>query len=218
MRSHFGIAVSALALFACADTDDRGKASAVQEARSQVTISVGQGGGTPGTSRNFELVGHNDLFARGMNSAPTVFGRYVYVGNRSDGSNSCGDFNSTGPVSPVLTPTNPDGTCTHVHPGVLVVDAIDPSNPVVVGEFGNEFVTGANVGQTSRELRVLPQQNLLMVMYFRCSRVIHVCPRSLQSFRIRFFDIGVDALNPPLIATYAPTLLPHEMFLWVDPV
>ena len=32
-------------------------------------VTVGPGGGTPGTSQNFQLVGHNDLFARGMNAA-----------------------------------------------------------------------------------------------------------------------------------------------------
>ncbi|MGH3658584.1 MAG: hypothetical protein ACRDUA_18160, partial [Micromonosporaceae bacterium] len=84
-------------------------------------VGVGAGGGTPGTSRNFTLVGHNPLFERGMNAAPAIFDHFVYIGNRSDGSNSCGDFNATGPVAPVLTPTNPDGTCTHVHPGILVV-------------------------------------------------------------------------------------------------
>lgn len=193
-----------------------GSPSAVR-AEVQVQTTVGEGGGTPGTSQNFTLVGHNPLFSRGMNAAAAIFGRYVYIGNRSDGSSSCGDLNGTGPVAPVLTPTNPDGTCTHARPGILVVDAAQPSNPTVVGEFGNEFVTNENVGQTTRELRVLPQQQLLMVMYFRCNRIIHSCPRSLQSFRIRFFDIGANPLNPPLIATYVPSLVPHEMFLWVDP-
>src|SRR5262245_26242893 len=180
-------------------------------------VAVGSGGGTPGTVSNFALVGHNPLFARGMNAAPTIFDHFIYVGNRSDGSNSCGDLDPGPGVTPVLTPTNPDGTCTHVHPGVLVVDIADPANPTVVGEFGNEFVTGVNVGQTARELRVLPEQRLLMVMYFRCSRVIPAFPQTNQAFRIRFFDLAASPTNPPLVATYVPTLLPHEMFLWVDP-
>jgi hypothetical protein len=180
-------------------------------------VGVGTGGGTPGTSLNFTLVGHNPLFGRGMNSAPAVFDHFVYVGNRSDGSNSCGDSDPGPGVTPVLTPTNPDGTCTHVHPGILVVDVANPASPTVVGEFGNEFVTGANVGQTSRELRVWPGQKLLMVMYFRCSRVIHVCPQTAQRFSIRFFDLGANPVNPPLLATYAPSFLPHEMYLWIDP-
>lgn len=215
MRCYFGVVVFLLA-GACDDRSPTTASSAVRE-DVQVRTTVGEGGGTPGTSDHFRLVGHEPLFSRGMNAALAVSGRYVYIGNRSDGSSSCGDLNGTGPVAPVITPTNPDGTCTHVHPGVLVVDAADPSNPTVVGEFGNEFVTGANVGQTSRELRVVPEQKLLMVMYFRCSRVIHDCPRSAQSFRIRFFDIGANPVNPPLVATYVPRLLPHEMYLWTDP-
>ncbi len=187
---------------------------------------VGPGGGTPGTSMNFTLVGHNDLSAseldgnpvpRGMNAAPAFFDHFIYIGNRTDGSNSCGDLNASGPVVPVLPPTAPDGTCPHVHPGILVVDVADPSDPTVVGEFGTEFVSGANVGQTSRELRVWPEEKLLMVMYFRCSRVIHACPRTAQSFRIRFFDLDVDPVHPPVVATYVPSALPHEMYLWIDP-
>jgi hypothetical protein len=37
------------------------------------------GGGTPGTAKNFKLVGHEPLFGRGMNAALTVFGHYVHV-------------------------------------------------------------------------------------------------------------------------------------------
>lgn len=152
-----------------------------------------------------------------MNAALAIFDHFIYVGNRSDGSDSCGDSDPGPGVVPVLTPTNPDGTCTHPHPGILVVDVADPANPTVVGEFGTELVSGANVGQTARELRVWPAEELLMVMYFRCSRVIHVCPQTAQSFKIRFFDLGVDSVNPPLVATYTPSELPHEMFLWIDP-
>lgn len=67
-------------------------------------------------------------------------------------------------------------SCPHVVPGVAVVDVADPANPTMVGEFATEFTTGANLGQTSRELRVWPQQGLLMVMYFRCSAVIQPSP------------------------------------------
>src|SRR5947209_13057283 len=53
-------------------------------------VTVGPGGGTPGTASNFTLVGHNDLFARGMNAAIASFDHYIYVGNRTDGSDTCG--------------------------------------------------------------------------------------------------------------------------------
>ena len=151
------------------------------------------GGGTPGTARNVEVVGHEPLWSRGMNAALAVGGRYVYVGNRTDGSPG------------------------HPHPGIQVVDVADPTAPHVVGEFGEEFATGSNAGQTSRELRVWPEQGLLMVMYFRCSSVIHACPPSADTYRIRFFDIAANPTDPPLVATYTPSRKPHEMYLWVDP-
>jgi hypothetical protein len=182
-------------------------------------VGVGPGGGTPGTSSNFELVGHNELSGfeldgnvspRGMNAAPAIFDRFVYIGNRTDGSSRCG-------IGDPRRETLGLDACPHVHPGILVVDVSVPPSPRVVGEFGTEFVTGANLGQTSRELRVWPEQGLLMVMYFRCSSVIHACPPTAQQFSIRVFDLFADPVNPPLIATYVPSFLPHEMFLWIDP-
>jgi hypothetical protein len=173
-------------------------------------VAVGAGGGTPGTSQNFRLVGENALFGRGMNAAAAMFDHYLYVGNRTDGSSRCGVGD------PRAQSTGPD-SCPHPHPGILVVDVANPANPTVVGEFGTEFASGANAGQTSRELRVWPEQKLLMVMYFRCSSVIHACPPSADTFRIRFFDLAADPVNPPLLATYVPSRKPHEMFLWIDP-
>ena len=110
-------------------------ASLFVPASGQAAVVVGAGGGTPGTSLNFSLIGHNPLFNRGMNAALANFDHFLYIGNRTDGSNSCGDLNGAGPVAPVLTPTNPDGTCTHVHPGILIVDVANPAAPTVVGEI-----------------------------------------------------------------------------------
>src|SRR5215510_1002685 len=162
----------------------------------------------PGTSSNFQLVGKNPLFHRGMNAAPAIFGNYLYVGNRSDGSNTCPD-GSTG--------------CTHVHPGILIVNISHPSQPEIVGEIGPPFA--GNVGITTRELRVWPQQKLLMVMPFLCSHVIHACPRGNDTtfpFNIEFFDLS-DPVHPRFIESYVPTsaagqkVKPHEMYLWADP-
>jgi hypothetical protein len=36
-------------------------------------VTVAPGGGTPGTSQNFELVGHHGLFDRGMNAALAIY-------------------------------------------------------------------------------------------------------------------------------------------------
>ncbi len=190
---------------------------------------VGPGGGTPGTSLNFELVGHDALFNRGENAAIAIFDHFVYIGNRSDGSNSCGDFNSTGPIAPVLTPTNPDGTCTHVHPGILIVDIQDPSEPRVVGEIPASIAApnaaGQPAGVTSRELRVWPQKKLLIELSFRCSRLLHACPRGNDTtfpFEYKFFDLS-DPVNPVLIKHHVTVsaagvpIKPHEFFLWIDP-
>jgi hypothetical protein len=178
-------------------------------ASASADVGVGIGGGTPGTSSNFTLVGANPLSARGMNAALATFDHYVYVGNRTDGSSRCGSGDPRASTSGV-------DSCPHPDPGVLVVDVADPTAPTVVGRFGEEFVTGANQGQTSRELRVWPEQKLLMVMYFRCSSAIHACPPSADTFQIRFFDLS-DPVHPALISSYVPSRKPHEMYLWIDP-
>ncbi len=186
--------------------------------------------GDPGTSLNFELVGHNRLFNRGENAAIAIFDHFVYIGNRSDGSNSCGDLNGTGPMVPVLTPTNPDGTtCTHVHPGILIVDIGDPENTTVVGEIPTSLsapnAAGQPAGVTSRELRVWPAKKLLIELSFRCSRVIHACPRGNDTtfpFDYKFFDLS-NPTNPVLIKRHVTkssagmAIKPHEFFLWIDP-
>ena len=41
-------------------------------------------------SLNFQLVGQNPLFNRGMNAAATIFRNFIYIGNRTDGSSRCG--------------------------------------------------------------------------------------------------------------------------------
>ncbi|MBW3561087.1 MAG: hypothetical protein KY437_01165 [Actinobacteria bacterium] len=144
-------------------------------------------------AENFELVGHHALFNRGMNAAIAVHGDHVYVGNRTDGSPH------------------------HPHPGVLIVDVSDPSAPEVVGEIGQPHE--GNVGETSRELRVWPQQDLLMVLNFGCSSAIHACSGGeFRGSNVKFYDISGDkAAAPELVATYEPSRTPHEFFLWVDP-
>ena len=61
------------------------------------SVTVGPGGGTPGTSQNFQLVGHDPLFGRGMNAAATIYQHYIYIGNRTDGSSTCGIGDPRGP-------------------------------------------------------------------------------------------------------------------------
>ncbi len=170
-------------------------------------------GTTPGTSSNFTLIGSNPLFSRGMNAALAIFDHFVYIGNRTDASSFC--------VGPTGVPSTTG--CPHPHPGVLIVDVEDPANPNLVGEIGPPFA--GLVGITTRELRVWPKKNLLIIMSFRCSHALHACPSGNDTtfpFDIKFFDLS-DPVNPQFISSFVPTSLagtqvkPHEMFLWVDP-
>jgi hypothetical protein len=161
-------------------------------------VGVGTGGGTPGTSSHFRLIGHDPLFSRGMNAAPALFadGEMLYVGNRTDGQ------------------------ARHPHPGILVVDVSDPASPTVVNEIGPPHA--GNVDETTRELRVWPEKELLIVLSFRCSPVIHDCAGGPVTPTYRFFDLSNPA-DPEHILTHVPTQadgtvrVPHEFFLWVDP-
>jgi hypothetical protein len=158
------------------------------------------------SSKNFQLIGKDPLFSRGMNAAPALYTdtatdkTYVYVGNRTDGQPQ------------------------HPHPGVLIVEVTDPSAPRVVGEIGKP--NEANIAETSRELRVWPQQRILMVMNFQCSAIIHAClsPEviGIVTPTIKFYDLA-DPVHPSLLLTYVlgeakgDVFTPHEMYLWVDP-
>lgn len=160
----------------------------------------------PGTTRNFGLVGHDPLFGRGMNAALAIFEDFAYVGNRTDGSDVC--------VPETGEPSFDDTGCPRTHPGILVVDISDPADPHVVNEIGPPLA--GNVAETSRELRVWPDERLLIAMNFRCSRFYHACAAGDPAPEIRFFDL-TDPADPQLISTYEPPTRPHEMFLWVDP-
>ncbi len=156
-------------------------------------------------ARGFTLVGHDPLYARGMNAAPAIHGDYVYIGNRTDGQPH------------------------HDHPGILIVDVSRPSKPKVVGEIGPPHA--GNIGETTRELRVWQEKNLLIVLSFRCSPRIHDCAsdeelrqHGIDAIRptYRFFDISNPAA-PVHKLTYIPTQrdgtlrVPHEFYLWIDP-
>ena len=144
---------------------------------------------------SFELVGHSPLMNRGMNAALAIHGDYAYVGSRTDAKANNAN-----------------------RAGVFVVDISDPAAPEVVHEIGppNE----GNQGETSREMRVWPERDLLIVMNLgsNCSELIHAChPQGVQD-NFRFYDIsGEKAAAPELVAEYVPSVNPHEFFLWDDP-
>ena len=175
--------------------------------------TVAPGGGTPGTSENFELVGHDPLFNRGMNAAHAVHDDYVYVGNRSDGSMRCGLGD------PRREETGID-SCPHPNPGILVVDASDPSDPTVVNEIGPPLA--GNPGETTREMRAWSDKNLLIVESFGCSTVIHSCDGTPTTPAFRFYDLSNPA-DPQFVSEWTPRQAndlirgPHEFHLWVDP-
>jgi hypothetical protein len=144
---------------------------------------------TPSTGW-FELIGHTPLLNRGMNAGLAVYGNYAYVGSRTDGS--------------------------HPDAGVLVVDISNPTDPQVIYQIGPP--SEGNPGQTSRELRIWPEQELLLVLNFQCEEGLHDCVPSSAPANINFYDIsGAHAAAPVLITTYLLPRLPHEFFLWDDP-
>lgn len=144
---------------------------------------------TPSTG-SFELVGHTPLLNRGMNAGLAIHGNYAYVGSRTDGG--------------------------HPDAGVLVIDISNPANPVVVYQIG--LPEEGLLGQTSRELRVWPEQELLLILNFACESRLHDCNGSASPPNVSFYDLsGANAAAPKLIAVYTLGRTPHEMFLWDDP-
>lgn len=142
----------------------------------------------------FQLVGHDPLSNRGMNAALAIYQHYVYVGSRTDASAG------------------------HVRPGVQIVDARNPEHLRTVGEINGPFEAQRYL--TSRELRVIPDQKLLVVLNFKCSVVIHACAKPPAGVKVAsnftFYDISQPA-HPRYVSTYTPQEKPHEFFLWRDP-
>ena len=141
-------------------------------------------------SGSFEIVGHADLGARGMNSALAIAGDTAYVGSRNDAH------------------------------GVAIVDISDPAHPSVVGELGAP--DEARSGMSSRELRAVPDLNLLVVMNLQCSPDLHGCaPIASETENLELYDI-TDRRAPQLVGTYPvhgmrfAAKSPHEMFLYRD--
>jgi hypothetical protein len=154
----------------------------------------------PALPGSFELVGSNPLMNRGMNAALAVLDGYAYVGSRTDGS--------------------------HANAGVFVVDVRDPAKPTIVKEMGPP--DEGMPTQTSREMRILPEQKLLIILNHQCNEAIHRCAApsntgvGVLKSNFKIYDIaGANAANPKLVATIEPSAqgpqTPHEFFIWTDP-
>ena len=151
----------------------------------------------PKKKGSFKLLGHTPLDNREMNAALAVRGDYAYIGSRTDGK--AADQNVA-------------------KAGVLVVDVSKPSSPEVVHEIGPPYE--GNDGETSREMRIWPEKDLLIVMNLgsNCSFQIHACSPLVVQDNFRFYDIsGKNAPRPKFLAEYQPSDDPHEFFLWQDP-
>jgi hypothetical protein len=135
-------------------------------------------------------VGHEPLQNRGMNAAIAVHGDYAYIGSRTDGSHE-----------------NP------AHGGIMVVDIEDPDDPELLNP---DAPIDSNPGESSRELRVWREQDILIVLNTNCGGAgAHECQQPMVH-NFRFYDIsGRNADEPELI--HEMHVNTHEFFLWVDP-
>jgi hypothetical protein len=103
--------------------------------------------------------------------------------------------------------------------GIQIVDVSDPAHPAIVGEVGPPHA--GLPGMSSRELRIVPSRNLLIVLNLLCSPDLHGCNGPGEGENLRFFDI-TDRRAPKLLSSYivAGTMFrprsPHEFFVWSD--
>ncbi|CAN5773610.1 hypothetical protein BH11MYX3_BH11MYX3_01390 [soil metagenome] len=97
--------------------------------------------------------------------------------------------------------------------GVAVVDITDPSAPQVLGE-----PIAPITGLSSRELRAVPDLDLLVVMNLQCTPDLHGCSGAAPQEFLAFYDIH-DRHAPVLLSMYpiaTGTFMPrspHEMYL-----
>lgn len=101
--------------------------------------------------------------------------------------------------------------------GVAIVDISDPARPAVVGEIGPPDEGLA--AMSSRELRVVHDLDLLIVLNLRCSVDLHGCLAMGGEFEnLKFYDI-TDRRAPVLLSRYdivgslARPRSPHEFYV-----
>lgn len=140
---------------------------------------------------SFEIVGHHDLHARGMNAAIAIAGDYAYVGSRIDGQ------------------------------PVLIVDISDPANMQIVGELGEpeEGLVGMSSRElrATTDPPVLWILNLRCSPQLHGCSASGAEVENIKSFDISDPTaptlIGTHPVRGMLLATRSP----HEFYLWQDP-
>lgn len=83
---------------------------------------------------------------------------------------------------------------------VAVIDVIDPAHPTTVGELGARSLT------TTREVRAVPDQHLLIVMSYA------LAPGGAN--RYDFYRWDTECGHPQPVGSYQLPLPPHEFYLW----
>ncbi len=104
--------------------------------------------------------------------------------------------------------------------GVAIVDISDPTAPTVVGEIGPPLAGLPSM--SSRELRAVPDLNLLVVLNMVCDKELHGCAESGGELEnLRLYDIS-DRRAPAVLGTIGVAGTPrrprgpHEFYLWRD--
>lgn len=107
------------------------------------------------------------------------------------------------------------------HAGIAIVDVSDPTAPAVVGEIG--LPEQGLPAMSARELRVIPERDLLIVLNLQCSPDLHGCDAAGGEVEnLKFYDIR-DRRNPVYLARHdvygdlRSPRSPHEMYLWNEP-
>jgi hypothetical protein len=100
--------------------------------------------------------------------------------------------------------------------GIAIIDVTDPAAPTAVGEIPG------TIGMSSRELRAVPDRNLLAVLSLRCDPSLHGCSATGgEAEGIKLYDITdrhapVLASTYPIFGTRLRPRSPHELYLRRD--
>jgi hypothetical protein len=159
--------------------------------RAAILVALAAGcGDNQAASGSFELVGHSDLGARGMNSAIAIAGDIAYVGSRIDGK------------------------------PILIVDISNPEAPAVVGEIGTplEGLPGMSSRELRVSGTTLIVMNLRCSPSLHGCGAAAGEVENLRFFDITNPREPAVISSYPVQGT-SPNFprSPHEFFLWRDP-